>query len=55
MVVGCVIDLGGSTCEEYTDHGQDYYEQRYSQRVLLSLAKRAEQLGMKVVAIEQPI
>ncbi len=40
--------------EEYTDQGQDYYEERYRQRVLLNLARRARQLGMKVVAIEQP-
>jgi transposase len=40
--------------EEYTDQGQDYYEERYRQRVLLNLSRRAQQLGMKVVAIEQP-
>lgn len=37
--------------EEYTDQGQDYYEERYRQRVLLNLSRRAQQLGMKVVAI----
>ena len=40
--------------EEYTDQGQDYYEERYRQRVLLNLSRRAQQLGMKLVAIEQP-
>jgi hypothetical protein len=40
--------------EEYTDQGQDYYEQRYRQRVLLNLSRRAQQLGMKLVAIEKP-
>lgn len=40
--------------KEYTDQGQDYYEQRYRQRVLLNLSRRAQQLGMKLVAIEQP-
>jgi transposase len=40
--------------EEYTDQGQDYYEERYRQRVLHNLSRRAQQLGMKVVAIEQP-
>jgi transposase len=40
--------------EEYTDQGQHYYEQRYRQRVLLNLSRRAQQLGMKLVAIEQP-
>lgn len=38
--------------EEYADQGQDYYEERYRQRVLLNLSRR-QQLGMKVVAIEQ--
>ncbi|MGH8700495.1 MAG: IS110 family transposase [Burkholderiales bacterium] len=40
--------------EEYTDQGQDYYEERYRQRVLHQLAKRAEKLGMKLVATPQP-
>ena len=39
--------------EEYVDQGQDYYEERYRQRVLRQLAMRAEKLGMKMVAIEQ--
>ena len=33
---------------------QDYYEQRYRERVLANLSGRAQQLGMKMVAIEQP-
>jgi transposase len=40
--------------EEYTDRGQDYFEERYRQRVLRQLAQRAEKLGMKLVASEQP-
>lgn len=40
--------------QEYTDQGQDYYENRYRDRVLHQLAKRAEKLGMKLVATEQP-
>lgn len=40
--------------EEYTDQGQDYYEERYRQRVLRQLAKRAEKIGMKLVANEKP-
>jgi transposase len=41
--------------EEYTDQGQDYYEQlRYRERVLCALSQRAATLGMKMVAIEQP-
>lgn len=37
--------------EEYVDKGQDYYEERYRERVLRSLNKRAEQLGMSLVPI----
>jgi transposase len=35
--------------EEFVDKGQQYYEERYRQRVVNSLNKRAEQLGMKLV------
>jgi transposase len=38
----------------YTDQGQDYYEVRYRERVLLALWQRAPKVGMKMVAIEQP-
>jgi transposase len=40
--------------EEYTDQGQDYYEERYRQRVLAQLTRRAEKMGMKLVTAEQP-
>ena len=40
--------------EEYTDQGQDYYEQRYRQRVLRALSQRAAKLGMKMVPAQQP-
>lgn len=40
--------------EEYTDQGQDYFEERYRERVLRQLALRAEKIGMKLVADEQP-
>lgn len=40
--------------EEYTDQGQDYFEERYRERVLRQLAKRAEKMGMKLVADPQP-
>jgi transposase len=40
--------------EEYTDKGQDYYEERYRERVLRQLAQRAEKMGMKLVASENP-
>jgi transposase len=38
--------------QEYTDQGQDYYEERYRQRVLHHLNLRAAKLGMKIVAAE---
>jgi transposase len=39
--------------QAYTDQGQDYYEERYRERVLHQLAKRAEKLGMKLVMNEE--
>lgn len=41
--------------QEYTDQGQDYYEERYRERVLRALSQRAAKLGMKMVGIEQPV
>ena len=41
--------------EEYTDQGQEYYEERYRERVLRQLAQRAEKMGMKLVISEQPV
>ena len=40
--------------EEYTDQGQEYYEERYRERVLHQLSQRAAKLGWKMVALEQP-
>lgn len=40
--------------QQYTDQGQEYYEERYRQRVLHHLSRRAQQFGMKIVAIQQP-
>ena len=37
--------------QEYTDQGQDYYEQRYRERVLRALSQRAAKLGMQMVPI----
>lgn len=34
--------------EEYTDQGQEQYEQQHRERVLRNLTKRAEQMGMKL-------
>ena len=38
--------------KEYTDKGQDYYEERYRERVLWQLNQRAKKMGMKLVATE---
>ncbi len=40
--------------EEYTDNGQDYYEERYRQRVLHNLAQKAKKMGMTLVPAAQP-
>lgn len=40
--------------QEYTDQGQEYYEERYRQRVMHNLAQRAQKMGMKLVPTEQP-
>ena len=40
--------------QEYTDQGQDYYEERYRQRVLHALSQRAAKMELKIVTIEQP-
>lgn len=41
--------------EEYADQGQDYYEERYQQRVIHHLKKRAEKLGLQLVSIPEPV
>ena len=41
--------------EEYTDKGQDYYEERYRERVLWNLTRRAEKMGMRLVASEAAV
>ncbi|MEY2876051.1 MAG: hypothetical protein RLZZ373_3422 [Pseudomonadota bacterium] len=38
--------------QEYTDQGQDYFEERYRQRVIHNLTRRAQQLGMALVPVE---
>jgi hypothetical protein len=40
--------------EEYTDQGQDCYEQRNREGVVHQLSQRAAKLGMKMVTLEQP-
>lgn len=37
--------------EEYTDAGQEYFEERYRERVLRNLRQRAQQMGMQIVPV----
>jgi len=37
--------------QEYTDQGQAYYEERYRQRVLHNLQRKAQRLGMSLVRV----
>lgn len=41
--------------QEYTDQGQDYYEERYRERVLRHLSQRAKQMGLKLVPDHHPV
>jgi transposase len=38
---------------QYVDKGQDYYEERYRQRVIHHLARRAEKLGLRLTPIPE--
>ena len=38
--------------EEYVDLGQAHYEEKYRQRVVKNLTKRAESLGFQLVPVE---
>jgi transposase len=40
--------------EEYTDQGQQYFEERYRERVVRQLTKRARELGLELVPGPQP-
>ncbi len=39
--------------EEYVDQGQAHYEEKYRQRVIKNLSKRAESLGFQLVPVEE--
>jgi hypothetical protein len=39
-----------TTGEAYADKGEDYYEQKYQERVVNNLKKRAHELGFELVA-----
>ncbi|MHB0912340.1 MAG: IS110 family RNA-guided transposase [Armatimonadota bacterium] len=40
--------------KSYVDQGQDYYEQRYQQRIIKRLRKKAGEMGFELVAYPQP-
>jgi transposase len=44
-----LIDAMLTNGEKYTDRGQDYFEERYRQRVLHNLAQKAKAMGMQLV------
>jgi len=48
-----LIDTLLTKGEEYTDQGQDYFEERYRERVVRQLSQRAEKLGLKLITIPQ--
>ncbi|MDO9424707.1 MAG: transposase, partial [Methylobacter sp.] len=41
--------------EEYADQGQEYYEEKYRQRVIKNLTKRAEQVGFRLTPMPEGI
>ena len=38
---------------EYVDLGQEYYEQRYQERVIANLKRKAKQFGFELVNIKE--
>jgi transposase len=58
-ITACAHKLARLICsgltkgEEYIDQGQIQYEERYRQRVVKSLIKRAEQLGFQLVPVSE--
>ena len=40
-------------CEEYTDQGQDYFEERYRERVICQITQPAAKLGLSVIPTSQ--
>ena len=40
--------------EQYTDAGQEYFEERYRERVLRNLRQRAQQMGMQIAPAKSP-
>ena len=42
-----------TTTGEYSDPGMDYYEQKYQERIIKNLQKKAQTLGLDLVPITQ--
>lgn len=49
-----LIDAKLTRGEEYTGRGQDYFEERYRQRVLHNLTQQAKAMGMQFVPSDNP-
>ncbi|HEY8159778.1 MAG TPA: IS110 family transposase [Methylobacter sp.] len=41
--------------QEYVDQGQEYYEEKYRQRVIKNLTKRAEQIGFQLTPMAESV
>ena len=42
-----------TTTGEYSDPGMDYYEQKYQEKIIKILQKKAQTLGLQLVPISQ--
>lgn len=51
----CLSARGLPKGEEYTDRGQDYFEERYRQLVLHNLTQLAKAMGMQLVPSEHAV
>lgn len=40
--------------QQYVDHGQDYYEERYRERVVYHLKKKAQSMGFVLTPVATP-
>ena len=52
IIKGFVLD--DARLKQGKQSGQDYFEERYRQRVLHNLAQKAKTLGMQLIAVPQP-
>jgi transposase len=49
-----LIDAMLTHGRKYTDQGQDYFEERYRQRVLHKVAQKAKAMGMQLFPSDNP-